>query len=112
RSQLMEGIMRLRFFSRARRWTVLPGLALAVASGSALAQEGTKNSIEQAWFGRKTCPPPCVAPCPAPQLIQPPPAQPLTAPPTTAPTTPPGQEQPQQPPAAAPTTPEPAPSQQ
>ena len=63
--------MRLRFYPRARRWSVLSGLALAFASGSALAQEVTSDKIEQAnWFRRQQiCPPPCVVPCPAPQLI-------------------------------------------
>lgn len=102
--------MRLRFFPRARHWSVLSGLALAFASGSALAQEGTSNTIEPVWFKKKQpiCPPPCVVPCPAPQLIQPP----VTAPTTTTPTTPKKDDLERPPVDVPPTTPEPSPSQQ
>ncbi len=104
--------MRLRFVPRARQWTVLSGLALAFASGSALAQEGTQSEIEQVWFRKKhqpVCPPPCVVPCPipcpAPQLIQPPVTQPPTTPPDK-------KDEPKQPPVEAPQTPEPSADQQ
>src|SRR5438128_2499995 len=105
----MEGIMRLRFLSRARRWAVLPTLVLAVASGTARAEEPKSGPLDLVGFWRKRVAPPCVAPCPcpAPQLVQPPPTQPLvpTQPsptlPGTQPTTP-TPEQPQQPPAPEP----------